>query len=775
MNELRIALRNCHGIGTFNERINFANGKRHLAIYASNGAMKSSLAKTFRDVRDGKVVPSDHIYPERPHSCSMTDENKNGIGRRAILVVDPYDDAKITADMSLDILVDPGLRGEYARATGRIRENRQALLDMLHKRSGVPKRRGSDGGDLERMVMSDTGVGADPRADIHAALGSLGKPSQHVRDLLSDTRYHVLFNEKTAPIWDDAETRALLDMYFEKYDQLLKNSTYLNKDFDHTSIDKVKKSLDTHSYFKPGHSLSMKRMDGKGRTTIGRKDLEQVIKDEMDRVEEGLRDQWNAVDRRLSGTGEARELRRYLEAHKLVVPMLRDIPGLKRSLWECYLADAPELVSRALGERREAEADMDRIAKKAAAERTVWEDVVDTFNRRFDVPFEVSVTNKALAVAGAAPPNLAFTFDDGRGDGARTIEQNSLYKLLSMGEKRAFFLLNILFEVEKRRRDGQETVMILDDIADSFDYRNKYAIIEYLKDISSYENFHIIILTHNYDFFRAVNMRGVVGGARRCYFGRRGKDGRVRLKLNPQFDDPLGKITSDEPSMKTLASAIPFARNIAEYTLGKTDKNYAALSDALHWRARTAEITVGEIAALIKEILEKSRHDVMVCPPPEAGLLAALTEAADAIAEPGSEMDLYDKITVSIAARLHAEKFMCAGLFDEGVPPGDERLTTHDLVRRYKSRARDGTLLSPAGRGADTYPLSTLDRVAIMTPEIIHVNSFMFEPILDMSGPHLAELYRRVRRLAGPGESDGAGAGGAGGGACPRGAGGRPD
>jgi hypothetical protein len=35
-----------------------------------------------------------------------------------------------------------------------------------------------------------------------------------------------------------------------------------------------------------------------------------------------------------------------------------------------------------------------------------------------------------------------------------------------------------------------------------------------------------------------------------------------------------------------------------------------------------------------------------------------------------------------------------------------------------------------------------------MTPENIHLNSFMFEPILDMSGHHLATLFREVKACA---------------------------
>jgi hypothetical protein len=34
-----------------------------------------------------------------------------------------------------------------------------------------------------------------------------------------------------------------------------------------------------------------------------------------------------------------------------------------------------------------------------------------------------------------------------------------------------------------------------------------------------------------------------------------------------------------------------------------------------------------------------------------------------------------------------------------------------------------------------------------MTPENIHLNSFMFEPILDISDCHLKELYNKIKLM----------------------------
>ena len=71
-------------------------------------------------------------------------------------------------------------------------------------------------------------------------------------------------------------------------------------------------------------------------------------------------------------------------------------------------------------------------------------------------------------------------------------------------------MLNILFEIEARRKAKQDTLIVVDDIADSFDYKNKYAIIQYLTDISDDPHFKQIILTHNFDFYRTVESRFLI-------------------------------------------------------------------------------------------------------------------------------------------------------------------------------------------------------------------------------------------------------------------------
>jgi wobble nucleotide-excising tRNase len=58
---------------------------------------------------------------------------------------------------------------------------------------------------------------------------------------------------------------------------------------------------------------------------------------------------------------------------------------------------------------------------------------------------------------------------------------SKLLTVLSNGEKKALYILNIIFEIEERKKTSMDNLLIFDDIADSFDYKNKYAIIEYLR------------------------------------------------------------------------------------------------------------------------------------------------------------------------------------------------------------------------------------------------------------------------------------------------------
>lgn len=122
---------------------------------------------------------------------------------------------------------------------------------------------------------------------------------------------------------------------------------------------------------------------------------------------------------------------------------------------------------------------------------------------------------------------------------------------------------NILFEIRSRQKQGGTTILLVDDIADSFDYKkNKYAIIEYLKDISHSGNFFCLFLLHNFDFYRSISGRLKSGRPYKLMASKSGRKLCQRLRnTNNQFIFLKSKLA--EPPY--CISAIPFVRNLAEY------------------------------------------------------------------------------------------------------------------------------------------------------------------------------------------------------------------
>lgn len=102
-------------------------------------------------------------------------------------------------------------------------------------------------------------------------------------------------------------------------------------------------------------------------------------------------------------------------------------------------------------------------------------------------------------------------------------------------------------------------------------------------------------------------------------------------------------------------------------------------------------------------------------------------------------MDLEQKLLLSIAIRLKAEKHMT------------NTLKTHYANPCYWSAATSnqfGKLLAefkeqlPSSKAA-----SILEQISITVSLNTHLNSFMYEPILDLTKDHLAQLYQGIKNL----------------------------
>lgn len=181
-------------------------------------------------------------------------------------------------------------------------------------------------------------------------------------------------------------------------------------------------------------------------------------------------------------------------------------------------------------------------------------------------------------------------------------------------------------------------------------------------------------------------------------------------------------------------------RNLIEYTEGDTNLDYILLTSVLHYKNDTQTITLKQVQDIINQYWCK-KNNVNFADGRENELIYDLimTEA-DKITDI-ERLEIENKLILSMAIRLKAELYMKNRILSD-VPNGNDIINniyskknqSAWLIRAYRDNINDGVM-------------SILDIVAMITPENIHLNSFMFEPILDMSSKKLYEVYQNVKAL----------------------------
>ena len=346
------------------------------------------------------------------------------------------------------------------------------------------------------------------------------------------------------------------------------------------------------------------------------------------------------------------------------------------------------------------------------------------------MPFKFEAANKVDVILGQQEIlSLGFIFCDGTDQAP--VDRAALLQALSTGEKKALYVLNILFEIEVRKKAALDTLIVVDDIADSFDYKNKYAIIQYLMDISGSPHFRQIILTHNFDFYRTVESRFV--GYNNCLMASKTGTGVALEKAvgikNVFINDWKNAFYSDP---KKKIASISFIRNLIEYTRGDADPSFMKLTSLLHWKADSQAVTVADLDHIYNELFSATDSSA----DGEKSVVALIDDEAQKCLTAPDGINFANKVVLAIATRLLAEEFMVNRINDPAFVSGITSNQTARLLKKYQE-------LYPAERDG----LYVLQRVALMTPENIHLNSFMYEPILDMSDVHLRTLYKEVKSL----------------------------
>lgn len=728
--KLSINLRYCYGIGKLEAELDFKH--KGFAIYAPNGVMKTSFAKTMIDLSEGNV-PKDLHFPDRVSTCEVT-LNGEALKKEEIFVVKSYDEKFSSVQLST-LLANADLRSKYEKIHQSIGDAKKTLDKALRTAAGFGERSREN---LDPIIEDAFG------GSYYEVLSAIeNEVTETIISDLCKADYKAIFDPKVQQFLSSADVAIAVEDFAQKYDEITAQSPILRKNFQYHNVSQVQQQLEVNNFFIAGHRISLidENTDQMEEVSSDQSLRERIEKEKL-RVlnDEEVAKKFETFNSKFKNK-ELQTFRDYITENQFLLPMLSDLQGLKRALWIQYLRVAYDDYKTLVSEYRNGQVALTEIIREADASRVAWDAVVADFNLRFlYLPFELIIENKADAILKGSAPSIAFIIKDAGEERRYTpSEKQDLLRALSTGESRALYILDIMYEVFVRWKSRAKTLFVFDDISDSFDYKNKFAIIDFLEDVTKVEGteFLALVLTHNFDFLRTVSSRGICP-AHQCRLAFRSEDG---IKLEPftktDIQSPFHKWQSRLAEPLILIAYIPFLRNLIEYSVGvkdadgKANADYQQLTKMLHFKDETDSITFQDY----KTVFE---NHLVNCKFPNIDLnqivIKYLFESADNCEYVADGINLEHKISLSIAIRIWAERYMVARIRSTEPEYDISHRQTGELFQKFKDLFNN-----------ETETIGLLRRVNLITPANIHLNAFMYEPILDMGMAELVLLYKDVK------------------------------
>lgn len=455
--------------------------------------------------------------------------------------------------------------------------------------------------------------------------------------------------------------------------------------------------------------------------------LNNLIQNEIDRILENkeIKSRFDEIEKKITKNQNLKDFKEAINKNKGILLKLINYEDFRKEVIFSYLNKKIEEIENLVSLYESQKERIQQIINASKQEQESWKKIIEIFNSRFIVPFEVDIENQDDVLLKNEVAKFVFRFKDNSNE--RIINKEKLEDILSNGEKRALYILQILFEIEAQKNTNKPILFIFDDIVDSFDYKNKHAVTEYLDEIRENVNFKIIVMTHNFDFYRAVARFGALkfmihrNDERKIIFER----GEYTNEFIKSLKGNSGKIE------KNFITLIPFIRNILEYTKNEQDKEYLLLTSCLHIKDDTKDIKVEQVSNVLKNNIQGYEVNINT----SDNLLDFIYSNCNEIANSNNinPIELQNKIVLSIGIRLKAEEFMLSKI-------NLQEVITKNQTRELYKLAKEQNVINEVQD-------FIIRKVLAITSDNIHINSFMYEPILDTSIEHLVKLYHEINEI----------------------------
>lgn len=683
--------------------------------------MKTSLTDGLQEIACGKNprdvifnIPSAYEIINNGIAISETTLNKH-LDLVAFRGEDIFDSVFSNPNIA-KIVVSSSLKKQYEGKIVSIKSKIDFIKDSISL-NVLESKKSNKNNKIDELLGQYGG-----RNDLERISNLLEKSHNVIKEDVSSLSFSSIFNEKTEPILNDPTFLKRAEEY-QKLKNVKLNEKIFNNGFSIQELQNVHDASQKNKFYSAGHQLSINNM------LLDKEGVEKLITDSVKSAygSDEMKLAFQSAKTILEKNENSRKIIKALTENPWLLEKLSEPPKFQDDLIFKKMEGCMEEILIAKQEIENAKKDIEKIFEDAKKTESVWKKVIETYNRRFiNKYFDIGIKNQIDAIIGLQEPVFVKIL---KGSGNEITEE--IFQRFSSGEKRAIFILYFLFEIEISKSPGVNTTIIADDIVDSFDFKNKYAMIEYLCELSCDPDVQLLLLTHNFDFFRSC-LHSFGENIDSKLFGYLGSNDEVSLfeaKSNIYESFHLFNEWKNKDDTKSLISLIPFLRNLVELKKGNSSSEYETLCHFLHFDINTINLNLQNLSNIYDD------HGISHTSATTMPYWALLVNEVKQINSPVVESNIQEKVILGLFIRLSSDFFLLKKYRtnNNGIDP---------VIPPHSNWTKKLKKMAYSYLGNDEKKL--YDKAIIVAPSFIHVNSFMYEPLIDVGSEKLLAISQEL-------------------------------
>ena len=717
-------IKNFYGI---KELRNLDRISKDTIIYAPNGVMKTSFSDGLYNIANNidivDAFGQNKVEFEIEQNSKTYSENSNDGSLQCIVFSGKYLKTNLFSDPNMaSLALSASLKEAFSKEKNELMDIKDELdrICSINIRNG--KKKAANSWLSVRKIIGGNSV--------EEFIEKLLLVKNDLAENYKNLSFNAVCNDQVTNLFSNIDFINKLSIYRDVVENKM-NEQIFNSGFNFSGLKKLRETINETHYFDAKHRIEI----GENKIeTLEELDSFILYQKEIIFSSDEVSTAYTSVDLMLNSNANTRAFSKLLLSNFDLLARDDDIVQKQKELVRSKITDIEDTLIDLRKRQVKATSNLSAILERAKSEQSTWKIVKDVFNFRF----ALNRTDLDIAYVDEDGFPVPRIIEIDRVTG-QTLNDEMINRF-SEGEKRALFILNLLFEIESKKLEWNDcTLIILDDIADSFDYQNKYAICKYIQELYSNPSFHVITLTHNFDFYRCFSYFLSKMHISGCFAQKNRNSikllsGIPKEYLSLEFSSSWkgrlgGGDNSNFENITTFFSMLPIIRNEYEIEESTKGENYKLMCELLHRVKDTHSNNLTKFKDIFDEKISSNLDPVYYSYSFNELMKKCYDKLLNSTIE---ETKISSKMACAVLLRIFFEEFIIMKSRIEKITFNEktnEKITAlyDDLVAKNK--------LAPDDK-------LHCEFASIICNPYVHVNSFMYEQLIDNSADKLVEYMK---------------------------------